>query len=120
MRQHQDKAFRHAFQFAVRNDRRAAVFRICRYQLIGKSDPPAKLDRRRNVGDEAVGTLLNEKAVLPHGAKNATQSIGRFKQRNFRLRRKFRQPVHRGQPGNAAADDSNFGAAIWGNVHRKW
>ena len=46
---------------------------VRRDQLLIETDPPAQVDRPRDIGDEVIGAVFNQVAVAPRGLQDTSE-----------------------------------------------
>ena len=107
---HQQKAVGDVLQLAPADDHRLAMLFAGGDQLVGKADPPAKIDAPRHVGDEIIGTGLDQETAVPLRSQHPADSIRRFQQSHIRRSVQLNQPMRRRQPGNPPANDPDVSA----------
>ena len=77
-------------------------------QLIFKVDAAAEIDRPGQLGDEIVGTSLDQESVAVHGLNNTAELVARFEQRDTNLRINFHQAMRSGQTTYPTADHGDL------------
>ena len=106
-RGHQRKPLGHRLQSPAANDKRPAASLVRRNQLSANPNPPAKIDGERQIRDEAIGPMLDQKPISPLRMERSTQPRPGFEQRHAGCRVQFRHSMRRRQSGDSPANHSN-------------
>jgi hypothetical protein len=77
---------------------------VCLQKLIRQPQTPTEFYATWTRSQKVVSRALDEVIVVLDSFEDSAEALGRFEQREVRLRQQFMQPVRRGQPANAAAN----------------
>src|ERR1700730_19440533 len=86
------------------HDERLPPGRIGADQLVGQAETVAEIDAPRDVCNETVGPLFDEKTAAPLGPKRSPQAVARLEERQLDRRVQLDQSMRRRQPSNAPAN----------------